>query len=440
MLKKFSRRTGIQPPPPAPPVSQEEPEPVQEGVQEEVPVKDDAAPLASPTFGASAEFEPDQAEAPTTPVESSSQIPASGSPRGSVGEHQGADSTAGSPPGSIVEQFGVDSTAGEPADAGDGQPGTDSTAGQVVPIDDAQQAGQGEDELPQMPDEPPPLPPLGGDGQPPSSPPGAESQLASSSHTASSASTMPPLGAGVGTTEEDPYDMLQFEAIFPIHRELLDQMRLKDPKRKGEFSINQVRELWRHLQEIMAGVTKLDLTFQEDLKRRVLKRKLSTACCIAGGVVPLFFLLWAAMALVHATLRSFAVGYSGALVEPSFTTAPGDMWPIASADTVALHRLQEYPTMELAALFRLCDVVFMHNDVFHHFQVSSFIYKSEKDLFLTGADGATLHVVDGSVRFKRGIHQEEFVDLSETERYAAREGDDWPWTVGGRFSIQTEVS
>lgn len=306
--------------------------------------------------------------------------------------------------------------------------GTDSTTGQVE---------QHEDDAPTLPDEPPPPPPS----------PGADGQVAPTSYIESS---MPQVGAGVWDVPEynlekqgveEVYARLQFQAVHPAERELLYKMTAKDPDRKGEFTINQVREFWRYLQEHMAQNTPLELTFQQDLTRRIAKDKLGLSCCVVAGIIPLFFLLWAAMALVRTTQRSFTVGDSGALVEPPLATASGEIWPVASADAVALHRLQEYSTMDLGTLHRVRDVIFMHNRVFHHFQVASFIHRNHNDLLLTAPDGATLHIFEGNARFKRGFHEEELVDLSETERHTAILGDDeWPWTSGGRFSVQAEVS
>lgn len=266
----------------------------------------------------------------------------------------------------------------------------------------------------------------------------SSSKRLSQSQPASSSQSPPP-GAGVGEVDEDGdvYERLQFDAVLEQQRQLLDRMRKQDPNRKGEFTINQVRELWRFLQETNAEHTAPEPSFQKELSRRIVSNKYKIACFSIASILPLFFFLWAAMALVHGTMRSFAVGDSGALVEPPSTADSGDIWPVASADAVALHHLQEFLRMDLGTLHRIRDVVFVHNSVFHHFQVASLIHRNEHDLLLTATDGATLHMSHGHARFKRSYHNEELVDLSETKRYAAAQSDDG-WTSCGTFSVQVE--
>eukprot|EP00928_Gymnodinium_smaydae_P000760 TRINITY_DN10291_c0_g3_i1.p1 TRINITY_DN10291_c0_g3~~TRINITY_DN10291_c0_g3_i1.p1 ORF type:complete len:603 (-),score=172.66 TRINITY_DN10291_c0_g3_i1:89-1897(-) len=155
----------------------------------------------------------------------------------------------------------------------------------------------------------------------------------------------------------------------------------------------------------------------------------TTWVCVVVFVALAYFAL---AFIVFFTSADFSVDVSGALLPNAAV-----LEPLATAGTVGLRTLSDYPRASLEELRGVRDVVFTHNLGQHVLQVSAVTRSAAGQVVLSGADGSAVRVEpDGSIYWWRKAFSE--IRLRETElwRSAPQVYAKSDWLVGGAFQKQ----
>lgn len=150
------------------------------------------------------------------------------------------------------------------------------------------------------------------------------------------------------------------------------------------------------------------------------------------GVVVLLLHLALAM-LVFGTSKDVAVDSSGALVDPATQSK------VATARTVQLHPLWDYPKLEFSQLRRIEDVVFVFNAATHVLHVAVIEKGNDPgDVFIKSADGDVVRIEhSGSAYWQRVGHEEVFLAEMEAWRAAGLGSDpEVAWLTSGVLATQ----